>query len=53
MAPKPIAAKKGEKKSGGKAKSTQERLWQRDFCAGAKLRRADLESGALHIRKVF
>ena len=28
---------------------TQERLWRRDFCNGAKLRRADLKSGASHI----
>lgn len=26
----------------------QERLWRRDFCDGAKLRQADLESGATH-----
>ena len=28
---------------------TQERLWRRDFCDGAKLRRADLKSGESHI----
>ena len=28
---------------------TQERLWLPDFCDGAKLRRADLKSGASHI----
>ena len=28
---------------------TQERLWWRDFCNGAKLRPADLESGGSHI----
>ena len=27
----------------------QEQLERRDFCDGAKLRRADLESGASHI----
>ena len=29
---------------------TQERLWRRDFCNGAKLLRADLESGVSRIR---
>ena len=28
---------------------TQERLWRRDFCHGAKTRRADLENGASHL----
>ena len=28
---------------------TQERLWRRDLCGEAKLRRADLKSGASHI----
>ena len=28
---------------------TQELLWRRDYCDGAKLSRADLESGASHI----
>ena len=27
---------------------TQERLWRRDFCDRAKLRRTDLESGGSH-----
>ena len=32
---------------------TQEQLWQRDFCDGAKLRRADLLSGESHTGKLF
>ena len=32
---------------------TQERLWRVDFCDGAKLRRADLDSGASHIGQVL
>ena len=31
----------------------RERLWWRDFCNGAKLRRANLERGASHFRKLF
>ena len=32
---------------------TQELLQRRDFCDGAKMRRADLESGASHIGYVL
>ena len=32
---------------------TQDLLWRRDFCDGAKLRRADLESGASNIGEVL
>ena len=32
---------------------TQERLWRRDFCDGAKLRRADLLSEESHIGLMF
>ena len=31
---------------------TQERLWQRDFCDGAKMRHADLLRGESHIGKL-
>ena len=32
---------------------TQERLWRRDFCDGAKLSRADIESGKSHVGEVL
>ena len=32
---------------------TQERLWRRDFCDGANLRRADLLSEESHIGLMF
>lgn len=38
---------------GGVSVHTQERLWWRDFCDGAKLRRVDLESGESHFGWVF